>query len=140
MEETTTPPGRRCPTCGATMPADARFCGACGMDTAPDTALDTAPNTMTDVAMTAAPAEQPAEPTTTVAASASDAAQSGEGRLCLWCGARSPLEATSCAACGAVFPTPEGDAALEHAAQARIRAMESELKQPRAGWWPFRAR
>ena len=29
---------------------------------------------------------------------------------------------------------------LERAAQARIRSMESELKQPRAGWWPFRAR
>jgi hypothetical protein len=39
-----------------------------------------------------------------------------------------------------MFPTPEGDAALERAAQARIQAIESELKQRRAGWWPFRAR
>jgi hypothetical protein len=39
-----------------------------------------------------------------------------------------------------MFPTPEGDAALERAAQARIQAMESELRQRRAGWWPFRAR
>jgi hypothetical protein len=62
------------------------------------------------------------------------------GRVCLWCGAVSPSEAARCVACDAVFPTPEGDAALERAAQARIQAMESELRQRRAGWWPFRAR
>jgi hypothetical protein len=43
-------------------------------------------------------------------------------------------------ACAAVFPTPEGNEALERAAQARIQSMESELNERRGGWWPFRSR
>ena len=138
MEEIATPSERRCPACGAAMLAEARFCGTCGMESAPATTPATTPAVESDAVAAATSAA--AESAPTAAPPASDAAQSGDGRLCLWCGVRSPLEATSCAACGAVFPTPEGDAALEHAAQARIQAMESELKERRAGWWPFRAR
>lgn len=140
MEEIATPRERRCPSCGAAMPAEARFCGACGAETAPAPASDAdapaASEPVTAAPVTAAPVASAPAPK----APASVVAQSGDGRLCLWCGARSPLEAATCVACGAVFPTPEGDAALERAAQERIRAMESDLKPPRAGWWPFRAR
>lgn len=62
-----------------------------------------------------------------------------DGRACLWCGAINPKGAARCATCDAVFPTPEGDAALERAAQERISEMEKQLRQ-RGGWWPFRSR
>jgi hypothetical protein len=51
-----------------------------------------------------------------------------------------PPDAVRCVACAAVFPTPEGNEALERAAQARIQSMESELNERRGGWWPFRSR
>lgn len=165
MEEFATPPlERRCPACGATLLAEARFCGACGMETLPaqpaervervELAETRAPATeapsvsatlsppyttaAAPVAPTAAAAETTPAPTNSAGRGATIAGIAG-GRDCTWCGASNPPEASRCASCGAVFPTPEGDEALERAAQARIQAMESEIKQ-RRGWWPFRAR
>jgi hypothetical protein len=67
-------------------------------------------------------------------------ADGSAGRTCPWCDAVNPPDAVRCVACAAVFPTPEGNEALERAAQARIRSMESELNERRGGWWPFRSR
>lgn len=139
MDDNTTPE-RQCPTCGASMPAEARFCGSCGMDTLPveASAASAAKPAMRAAAATAAATTQ-ATP-----AQADDTEQAGpaaypDGKVCSWCGTRNPKEATRCMACDATFPTPEGDEALERAARARIQAMEGEFKQPkRAGWWPFR--
>lgn len=111
------------------MPANARFCGSCGSDTLP-----------------AEPATEPAAErmAATPAASASPAGtqvSAADGKHCTWCGAYSPQDAKRCVSCDAVFPTPEGDEALERAAQARIKAMEGDLQQQRQrGWWPFRSR
>lgn len=135
MDENTTSE-RRCPACGASMPAEARFCGSCGMDTLPKEAPATV--------VAPAPAEPVAQAAQVMAAPASGTEQADEivdGKPCNWCGAQNPQEATRCASCGATFPTPAGDEALERAARARIQSMESELKQPkRGGWWPFRQR
>ncbi len=150
MEENPTPPlERRCPACGAAMPQEARFCGACGMESPPPAgALAEQPATAASVtAAAAAPAPAPAAPVSPgPAAATSGAVQANgvgdgvEGRICPWCDAVNPLDGVRCVACDAVFPTPAGDEALERAARARIQSMESELNQRRAGWWPFRAR
>ena len=137
MEDNTTPE-RQCPTCGASMPAEARFCGSCGMDTLPAVAPTAPAAEPATIAATAATATQ------AIPAEADDAEQAEpaaylDGKVCRWCGARNPREAALCMVCSATFPTPEGDEALERAARARIQAMEGEFQQPkRAGWWPFR--
>jgi ribosomal protein L40E len=76
----------------------------------------------------------------TSAAKARRLRDDADGRVCPWCDAINAPDAVTCVSCGAVFPTPAGDEALERAAQARIQSMESELRQRRSGWWPFRAR
>ena len=127
-DNTTEAPARQCPACGATMPQDARFCGACGSESQPTAAAPDA-------------AEQaPATPPPPVAQAAPVASVIGDARICPWCDARNPLDAASCVACGAVFPTPEGDEALERAARARIQSMEADIRPVKAGWWPFRSR
>ncbi|HEX8994776.1 MAG TPA: zinc ribbon domain-containing protein [Ktedonobacterales bacterium] len=151
MEELATPPlERRCPACGAPVSADARFCGACGMEILPTQPAPPAtetpqPRASMSEAVSAAPAVElaaaaasltPTGPTPASMAAAPDA----DGRRCHWCGAINPPDTIRCVACEAVFPTPEGDAALETAAHARIQAMESDIKRRRGGWWPFRAR
>jgi hypothetical protein len=127
-DNTTEALARQCPTCGASMPRDARFCGACGSESRP-----TAAPAAAEQAPVAA-AAQPVAPVAPVAPIVGDA------RVCPWCNARNPLDAARCVACGAVFPTPEGDAALERAAQARIQSMEADLRPVQRGWWPFRSR
>jgi hypothetical protein len=127
-DNTTEALARQCPTCGASMPRDARFCGACGSESRP-TAAPAAP-----AAAEQAPVAAAAQPVAPVAPIVGDA------RVCPWCDARNPLDAARCVACGAVFPTPEGDAALERAAQARIQSMEADLRPVQRGWWPFRSR
>jgi ribosomal protein L40E len=83
----------------------------------------------------AATSASPAAPQVNAQVSATD------GKHCTWCGAYSPQDAKRCVSCDATFPTPEGDEALERAAQARIKAMEGDLQQQRQrGWWPFRSR
>ena len=138
-DNTTAPQTRRCPTCGADMPQDARVCGACGTESLPTVASET------PAAAEQAPASAPSAPSVPpppVAAipATAPAAATGDTRICAWCGASNPLDAASCVACGAVFPTPEGDEALERAARARIQSMEADIKPVKAGWWPFRSR
>ncbi|HEX8981529.1 MAG TPA: zinc ribbon domain-containing protein [Ktedonobacterales bacterium] len=144
MEETASL-ARSCPACGAAMPQQARFCGACGAD------AQASPERQPSASE---PAEVPAAPLASSPDAASEApnavgaaepmvatpvAPVADGRACLWCGAINPKGAARCATCDAVFPTPEGDAALERAAQERISEMEKQLRQ-RGGWWPFRSR
>ena len=52
------------------------------------------------------------------------------------------MDAATCSSCGATFPTPEGDEALERAARERIADMQADISKPRGGasWWPFRSR
>ncbi|HET9111177.1 MAG TPA: zinc ribbon domain-containing protein [Ktedonobacterales bacterium] len=160
MEENTTPPPeRRCAACGSMMPAESRFCGACGTESLPSAADETAVSVaqqtpvMSDAPVApvapvapsaaAAPAAAPTAPASEAPASEPSAARAGgeaDGRVCSWCGAVNGREAVTCASCGAVFPTPAGDEALERAARARIQSIESELKQRKSGWWPFRSR
>jgi ribosomal protein L40E len=160
MEENTTPPlERRCPACGAAMPQEARFCGACGTESLPsadapaehpalaDSATSAAAPTASAAPTPAAPAPAMPDAPSPVAAAdpvspphAAVPAHGDDERICPWCDAVNPLDALRCVACDAVFPTPAGDEALERAARARIQSMESEINQRRAGWWPFRAR
>lgn len=132
------------------MPQESRFCGACGMDATPLTATPpSAPaaasetsaasnaSEASDATLEPPTATPPAAPAPTRAPAR---APTAEERACAWCGAINPREAARCSSCDAAFPTPEGDEALERAAQARIKAMETELKQQRSGWWPFRSR
>lgn len=145
MEETASL-ARSCPACGAAMPQQARFCGVCGADSqaSPERqpavsevpaaqTVAAAPDESSDVAAAVEPSPLPPPPMTSSGASVAD------GRACPWCGAINSKNAASCAACDAVFPTPEGDAALERAAQERISAMEGALRQRRS-WWPFGSR
>lgn len=147
MEETASL-ARSCPACGAAMPQQARFCGACGADT--QSSMQSSPEQRPAASETPVLAESQAAPAMTPAASAAAptahggpeptrAASTADGRACPWCGAINPRDAARCVVCDAVFPTPEGDAALERAAQERISAMEGALRQ-RRGWWPFRSR
>jgi hypothetical protein len=72
---------------------------------------------------------------------APQAAPSEGGKLCNWCRAANPEDASVCIACGAAFPTPEGDEALDRAARARIDDMQEDIRKTRAAtWWPFRRR
>lgn len=137
-QDTNTALSRHCPTCGAAMPAGARFCGACGSDTLLAETMPEAP-AETPAAQRVPVAPPPsAEPAAQASAQAADATN---GKHCTWCGAYSPQDAKRCVSCDATFPTPEGDEALERAAQARIKAMEGDLQQQRQrGWWPFRSR
>ncbi|MDE3229795.1 MAG: zinc ribbon domain-containing protein [Chloroflexota bacterium] len=139
---------RHCPACGADVPDGSRFCGVCGADTlaaqaSADASADATPgDTASDMASDmagGAPDETPDE--ARMADAPADTADHTNEKLCAWCGAYSPLDAVRCVACNAVFPTPEGDQALEHAAQERIKAMEGDLKRRRkGGWWPFGSR
>jgi ribosomal protein L40E len=153
-DNTTAPQTRRCPTCGADMPQDARFCGACGTESLPTETSGAlaASETASEVPASAeqTPAAAPSAPSApsmpllptaaTSAATAPAAPITGDRRICTWCGASNPRDAASCVACGAVFPTPEGDEALERAARARIQSREADIKPVKAGWWPFRSR
>lgn len=66
---------------------------------------------------------------------------SGEGKVCNWCRVVNAPDAVACASCGATFPTPEGDEALERAARERIADMQADINKARgAPWWPFRPR
>lgn len=138
-ENTSAPLERRCPTCGASMSQDARFCGACGSDSLPASAAPAAAPTETLVPPPPSPpavlAETPVPPPPAFAAPAPSAIAGG--RICPWCDAPNPPDGARCVACGAVFPTPEGNEALERAARARIQSMEADIKPIRAGWWPF---
>ncbi len=150
MEETASL-ARSCPACGAAMPQQARFCGACGADSqssperqpsAPESSSEppalhvaqAAPAAPFDAAVETSTASGGAEPM-----AAASAASVADGRVCPWCGAINTKGVNRCATCDAVFPTPEGDAALERAAQERISEMEKELRR-RGSWWPFRSR
>lgn len=119
-----------CPACGAHVAAQARFCGACGAEM---------------VAPGVAPAEpatsSPAQPGPAQPAAQPVASVVGEGKTCRWCGAVSAPDARNCSACGATFPTPEGDEALERAARARIEDMQADIQKSHgAPWWRFRSR
>ncbi len=137
----------RCPACGAVVMASARFCGACGVDLLAPSAVQPAP--VAGTAEPPTPDQSPAiapPPAMPVASpTASPVAAAGErvdGKACDWCNAVSPRDAVRCVQCGAVFATPEGDEALERAAQSRIQSMEQGLRDGRrgGGWWPFRSR
>lgn len=136
-------PHRHCPTCGADVAAEARFCGVCGADMLAEQAPASASSEETPgeaspdaVDVTDSPADSASHAETSHAG-----ATQADGKLCDWCGAYSPQGAARCVSCGAVFPTPEGDMALEHAAMQRIKAMEGDLqRQRKGGWWPFRSR
>ena len=140
-DNTSAPQTRRCPTCGADMPQDVRFCGSCGTESLP-TAASEAPAVVehAPAAAPSAPSVPPPPVAAAPAAPAPAAPLTGDSRTCTWCGASNPLLAARCVACGAVFPTPEGDEALERAARARIQSMEADIKPVKAGWWPFRSR
>lgn len=163
MEEITRPPQnsqnpggsqeRRCPSCGAAMPPGARFCGSCGMESAPTPSaapMEAASDAEAAQAINPAPSPPatPAAPVAPVAPSVEAAsvpaqaatAEGGAERICPWCDAVNPRDAARCVACNAVFPTVEGDEALERAAMARMQSMESDIRQRRGGWWPFRSR
>jgi pyruvate/2-oxoglutarate dehydrogenase complex dihydrolipoamide acyltransferase (E2) component len=141
-------PATVCPACGAAIATPARFCGACGAaltvskpdepgqaPAAPPAASQAAPQAAPQAASQAAPQAAPAgaEPQATQAPAIS------EGKTCAWCGAVSAPDARNCTSCGAAFPTPEGDEALERAARARIEEMQEEINKTRkTTWWPFR--
>lgn len=109
-----------CPACGAQVPSTARFCGDCGAEVIPS-----------EVAVNAPLAPAPfgsVEPTE-------------DGKLCNWCRAMSPKDALRCVNCDAMFPTPEGDEAVERAARERIEDLNEDIRKIRASnWWPFRSR
>ena len=146
----------RCPACGAVVMTSARFCGACGVDLLAPSAAQPAPVARTAEPPTPEPppapatatpeaplAPPPAMPVASPIASPVAAAGEGvDGKACDWCNAVSPRDAARCVQCGAVFATPEGDEALERAAQSRIQSMEQGLRDARrgGGWWPFRPR
>jgi hypothetical protein len=113
-----------CPACGAQVLASTRFCGDCGAEIIP-------PSAVMDSSLPPAPlasAEPSAEPIE-------------DGKLCNWCRTMSPRDAISCVNCGAVFPTPAGDEALERAARARIQDLNEDIQKIRnKTWWPFRGR
>jgi hypothetical protein len=52
-------------------------------------------------------------------------------RRCEWCGAVSPAGEERCVACGAAFARPDQDAALQRAAEARMRAANESIDQLR---------
>lgn len=144
-----------CPTCGAECTSEAAFCGACGSaleqpapresqaatppaaapndplsaDVRTPAAVTTVPETAPPVSATSAPAEAPAPIT-----DSAPAAVAGATRRCNWCGTESPAEAKRCAKCGAMFPTPDTDAAYLAAAEERIRGVQESLEQMRRNW------
>jgi hypothetical protein len=114
-----------CPTCGTALAGQARFCGACGAELPVAQAVQ---------------APTFAEPPPAVA-QAVQAPPQPPGKLCNWCRVVNTPDALMCSACGAKFPTPEGDEALERAARERIEDMRSDINKTRgSAWWPFRSR
>jgi hypothetical protein len=150
-----------CPTCGAECTSEAAFCGACGSaleqpapretqaaalpaaasngpltaDVTIAAAVTSVPETVLPVSATPAPVEAPT-PTTdlTPTTDPAPAAAAGASRRCNWCGTESPADAQRCAKCGAMFPTPDTDAAYMAAAEERIRGVQESLEQMRRNW------
>ncbi len=135
-----------CPTCGAECTSEATFCGTCGSALLQTPAREpdvTAPLAPIVAEAEAAPvAEPPAaagqvvEPAAAPveARPAQAASASGTGRRCNWCGTESPADAARCVQCGAMFPTPETDAAYQAAAEQRLRSVQESLDQMRRNW------
>jgi double zinc ribbon protein len=96
-----TPPAV-CPACAAPVAAGARFCTLCGT-----------------------PLQLAVEPD--ASAGAPLAAPAGGMRQCAWCGAASPAQLDRCTVCGAMFPRPEMDAAVERAAEQWMRSALGDL-------------
>jgi hypothetical protein len=138
-----------CPTCGQECTSEATFCGACGsaleLPAAPEQAIIapavptalaepapvevTAPGTPVSAPATALPAA-----TAAAGVSAEAAPASGATRRCNWCGTENAGDAQRCVKCGAMFPTPETDAAYMAAAEERIRGVQESLELMRRSW------
>jgi rRNA maturation endonuclease Nob1 len=100
-----------CPACGAPLAAEAAACPACGRSTLREEAS----------AETTARMPGPHE------------------WRCDWCEAINPLGAQRCSACGAVYPRADQDAAVQRAADARIRIALDEIVirerlRPKLAW------
>lgn len=100
-----TPPAV-CPACSAPMAAGARFCTLCGTPLQSAVVPDTGAGT-------------------------TSASSAGGMRQCAWCGALSPAQSDRCTACGAVFPRPEMDAAVEQAAAQWMRSALGDIEARR---------
>jgi hypothetical protein len=122
-----------CPSCGTEWTSEAAFCGACGAPLmhAPEHAMEaTAPAppedaTATPLAANSAPPE--------AYRSSMPPAQSAP-RQCGWCGAQNLADAARCVQCGAMFPSPEMDAAYLAKAQERIEDVQTSLESMRRNW------
>ncbi|HST88808.1 MAG TPA: zinc ribbon domain-containing protein [Ktedonobacterales bacterium] len=100
-----TPPAV-CPACAAPVATGTHFCSLCGT---------------------------PLQPTATpdASAGATSASSAGGMRQCAWCGTLSPAQLDRCTACGAMFPRPEMDAAVERAAEQWMRSALGDLEARR---------
>lgn len=92
----------RCPSCGASVKADAPWCGLCYADLRSVPAPPASP--AAPAASSAAPSLSPAPPTVSPALPAALGAAEGEPTWpCATCGSANPLDRDACAACGAGF-------------------------------------
>jgi hypothetical protein len=138
---------RLCPLCGGSALPEASFCPFCGT---PLSAATTSGQSLSandqpspvggasgglpagsSPATWLASGVYPASPAPSAQATqptppASAHAPAAEWR-CQWCGAANPRSAERCVACGAAYPSPEQDAAMTRAAEARIRAVTDSL-------------
>ncbi len=104
-----------CPACGAPLAEEAAACPACGRSTLREAA--------SAETLAPAPARMPGP---------------HEWR-CEWCEAINSLGAKRCAACGAVYPRADQDAAIQRAAEARIQSALDEIEireriRPKSFW------
>jgi len=137
-----TPPAV-CPACSAPVTAGAHFCSLCGTPLQsvvahaqpPQQPPLAAPPPSRDPMQHQPYASEPAPmppPAAMTGASAGALPATGEGmRQCAWCGALSAARLDRCAACGAVFPRPEMDAAVEQAAEQWMRSALGDLEARR---------
>jgi ribosomal protein L40E len=89
--------GRRCPTCGALVAADAAWCGQCFTPLVADAPAD-AP-----AAAAAGPEPDLPRPDVTGVADAPPAERAAPYWPCSVCGGRNPIEAETCRTCGTPF-------------------------------------
>lgn len=131
----------RCPTCHAWYQQGAALCSVCGtpLTAAPGAGETTvAPQGTLDAATTAAPKDAMAEARLDRAfgspsqgsraqREAERLADGGTQKRCSWCGAANAETADACQGCGAAFPRPEQDEALQRASEERIRVANDSI-------------